>query len=216
MQLHADDGRVRDPGGSPFACESGCARPRERRAVRARPIRQRGSSRSRCWRSGRARACTTASVRQAGGLNATVPRWRSGTVDASAARSSGFRPRRQSDPAARCVPAIPGRASAFAASAAGASLWREGSLLASAWRTSRRCYLAKGATPARRWLKRMGVQTNAEDPRIVYQDSLLLVLPTVALSVWRRLLHVRTPRGRDRRVMTIPAARSAAAEALAC
>lgn len=28
----------------------------------------------------------------------------------------------------------------------------------------------------------MGVQTNAEDPRIVYQDPLLLVLPTVALS----------------------------------
>ena len=33
MQLHADDGCARDPGGSPFACESGCARPRERRAV---------------------------------------------------------------------------------------------------------------------------------------------------------------------------------------
>jgi hypothetical protein len=27
MQLHADDGRARDPGGSPFAYESGCARP---------------------------------------------------------------------------------------------------------------------------------------------------------------------------------------------
>ena len=38
MQLHADDGRARDPGGSPFACESGCARPRERRAVGARPL----------------------------------------------------------------------------------------------------------------------------------------------------------------------------------
>jgi hypothetical protein len=37
MQLHADDGRAHDPGGSPFACESGCARPRERRAVGARP-----------------------------------------------------------------------------------------------------------------------------------------------------------------------------------
>ena len=46
----------------------------------------------------------------------------------------------------------------------------------------------------------MGVQTNAEDPRIVYQDSLLLVLPTVALSVWRRLLHVRiTARARSPR-----------------
>jgi hypothetical protein len=41
MQLHADDGCARDPGGSPFACESGCARPRDRRAVGARPTRQR-------------------------------------------------------------------------------------------------------------------------------------------------------------------------------
>ena len=40
MQLHADDGRARDPGGSPFTCESG-ARPRERRAVGARPQQQR-------------------------------------------------------------------------------------------------------------------------------------------------------------------------------
>lgn len=39
MQLHADDGRARDPAGSPFACRSGCARPRERRAVGARPKR---------------------------------------------------------------------------------------------------------------------------------------------------------------------------------
>ena len=29
MQLHADDGRARDPAGRPFACGSGCARPRE-------------------------------------------------------------------------------------------------------------------------------------------------------------------------------------------
>ena len=29
-QLHADDGRARDSGGSPFARESGCARTRER------------------------------------------------------------------------------------------------------------------------------------------------------------------------------------------
>ena len=36
MQLHANDGRAYDPGGCPFACESGCARPRERRAVGAR------------------------------------------------------------------------------------------------------------------------------------------------------------------------------------
>jgi hypothetical protein len=44
----------------------------------------------------------------------------------------------------------------------------------------------------------MGVQTNAEDPRIVYQDPLLLALPTVALSVWRRSLHVRiTARARS-------------------
>ena len=41
MQLHADDGRARDPGGSLFGCESGCARPRERRAVGACPSRQR-------------------------------------------------------------------------------------------------------------------------------------------------------------------------------
>jgi hypothetical protein len=26
MQLRADDGHARDPGGSPFACESSCAR----------------------------------------------------------------------------------------------------------------------------------------------------------------------------------------------
>jgi hypothetical protein len=39
MQHHVDDGRARDPGGSPFACESSCARPRERRAVGARPLR---------------------------------------------------------------------------------------------------------------------------------------------------------------------------------
>jgi hypothetical protein len=37
MQLHAVDGRARDPGGSPFACESGCACPRERHAVGAGP-----------------------------------------------------------------------------------------------------------------------------------------------------------------------------------
>ena len=47
MQLHADDGRARDPGGSPFACESGCARPRERRAVGARPKRYGVLARSR-------------------------------------------------------------------------------------------------------------------------------------------------------------------------
>ena len=40
MQVHAD-GRTRDPGGSPFACESGCVRPRERRAVGARPTGKR-------------------------------------------------------------------------------------------------------------------------------------------------------------------------------
>ena len=39
-------------------------------------------------------------------------------------------------------------------------------------------------TLARRWPKRMGVQRSAEDSRVVYQDPLLLVLPTVALSVW--------------------------------
>ncbi len=56
MQLHADDGRARDPGGSPFACESGCARPRERRAVGARPFHKPGAgctACSRCWRSRR-------------------------------------------------------------------------------------------------------------------------------------------------------------------
>ena len=36
MQLHADDGRARDPGGSPFACGRLSSR-RERRAVGARP-----------------------------------------------------------------------------------------------------------------------------------------------------------------------------------
>ena len=58
----------------------------------------------------------------------------------------------------------------------------------------------EGGTLARRWPKRMGVQTNAEDPRIVYQVPLLRVLPTVALSVWRRSLHVRiTARARSPR-----------------
>jgi hypothetical protein len=33
MQLYADDGRARDPAGSPFARETGCARACERRAV---------------------------------------------------------------------------------------------------------------------------------------------------------------------------------------
>jgi hypothetical protein len=48
--------------------------------------------------------------------------------------------------------------------------------------------------------ERMGVQTDAEDPGFVYQDPLLLVLPTVALSVWRRSLHVRiTARARSPR-----------------
>ena len=69
------------------------SRPRQARAKPApfRPIRQSGSSRPRCCRSGRACACTPESVRQAGGLNVTVPRSRSGTVDTSAARSSGVR-----------------------------------------------------------------------------------------------------------------------------
>ena len=58
-------------------------------AARVRPIRQRASSRPRCWRSGRAVACIPASVRQAGGLNVIVPRWRSATVGASAAFLAG-------------------------------------------------------------------------------------------------------------------------------
>ena len=41
MQLHADDGRVRDPASSRSACESGCARPRERHAVGVRPSEKR-------------------------------------------------------------------------------------------------------------------------------------------------------------------------------
>lgn len=65
------------------------------------------------------------------------------------------------------------------------------SLLASAWRTSPRCAFVKGELWLARRPKPRGVQTNAEDPRIVHQDPLLLVLPTVALSVWRRSLHVR-------------------------
>ena len=51
MQLHADDGPARDPGGSPFACESCRARPRERRAVGARPNRRRGVCRGACSQS---------------------------------------------------------------------------------------------------------------------------------------------------------------------
>jgi len=46
MQLHADDGYARDPGGSPFACDSGCARRRERRAVGDRPLREPQTARS--------------------------------------------------------------------------------------------------------------------------------------------------------------------------
>jgi hypothetical protein len=45
MQLHAVDGRARDPGGYAFACESGCACPRERRAVGARPTGRSGRGR---------------------------------------------------------------------------------------------------------------------------------------------------------------------------
>ena len=67
----------------------------------SRGIRQRGSSRARCCRSGRACACILASVRHAGGLNVTIPRSRSGTVDASAARSSGIRPKQQQAPRLR-------------------------------------------------------------------------------------------------------------------
>jgi hypothetical protein len=48
MQLDAVDGRTRDPGGSPFAYESGCACPRERRAVGARPSGKRSERLS--WR----------------------------------------------------------------------------------------------------------------------------------------------------------------------
>ena len=72
--------------------------------------------------------------------------------------------------------------------------------MASAWRTSPRCHFVNGELRLARRPKPRGVQTNAEDPRIVDQDPLLLVLPTVALSVWRRSLHVRTPLGRDRGV----------------
>ena len=48
MQLHADDACARDPGGSPFASESSRARPRERRAVGARPTEK--SSEGSSWR----------------------------------------------------------------------------------------------------------------------------------------------------------------------
>jgi hypothetical protein len=48
MCSHAVDGRARDPGGSPFACESRCARPRERRAAGARPLREHRESASGC------------------------------------------------------------------------------------------------------------------------------------------------------------------------
>jgi hypothetical protein len=78
--------------GCRFAWRSGRLVAASSGAAAPRPIRQRGSSRPRCCRSGRACACTPASVRQANGLNVTVPRSRSGTVDTSAARSSGIRP----------------------------------------------------------------------------------------------------------------------------
>ena len=70
--------------------------PREQRLARAcRPIRKSGSPRPHCRRSGSARACIPAILRQTRGSNPTAARWRSGTVDRSALGSSGFRPLRQ-------------------------------------------------------------------------------------------------------------------------
>jgi hypothetical protein len=43
---NANDGRARDPDGSPFTCESGRPHRRDRRAVRARPDQQRGVGRA--------------------------------------------------------------------------------------------------------------------------------------------------------------------------
>lgn len=75
--------------------------------------------------------------------------------------------------------------------------------------------LREGGTLARPWPKRMGVQTNAEDPGIVLPGSLLLVLTPLRCQCGDAHSTFGSPIGRDRRVMTIPAARSAAAEALA-
>jgi hypothetical protein len=49
--LMPTDGRARDHGGPPFACQSGCPRRRERRAAEARPLRKPGSARAPCLRS---------------------------------------------------------------------------------------------------------------------------------------------------------------------
>jgi hypothetical protein len=96
-RLVRSPGRARETG-LPLRrriAEAGTLSPARRVPSPPRPIRQRGSSRPHCGRSGRARACMPASVRQAAGSNVAVPRWRSGTLDASAARSSGFRPQQQ-------------------------------------------------------------------------------------------------------------------------
>ena len=61
------------------------------RAPQFRPIRKLGSPQPHCRRSGSARACIPAILRQARGSNPTAARWRSGTVDRSAFGSSGFR-----------------------------------------------------------------------------------------------------------------------------
>ena len=81
-------------GGSCSGCSCFAGKEQYDHTAGPRPIRKRRSSRPHCWRSGNARACIRASARQAGRLNLTVAHWRSGTVAASAARSSGFRPLR--------------------------------------------------------------------------------------------------------------------------
>ena len=85
----------RNRGHSSLALIEGCRfiGKRERRiSAPPRPIRKPGSPRPHCRRSGSARACIPAILRQAHGSNPTAARWRSGTVDGSVLGSSGFLP----------------------------------------------------------------------------------------------------------------------------
>ena len=89
------------------------------------------------------------------------------------------------------------------------------SLLASAWRTSRRCYFAKGelwlAGGRNAWVFRPTPRTRESSTRFPCCAS----CPPSRCQCGADHSAFGSPLGRDRRVMTIPAASSVAAEALA-
>ena len=89
------------------------------------------------------------------------------------------------------------------------------SLLASAWRTFRRCYFVKGelwlAGGRNAWVFRPTPRTRESSTRIPCCSS----CPPSRCQCGDDHSTFGSPLGRYRRVMTIPAARSAAAEALA-